>query len=194
MIVPLIDIGNARLNYELEGEEGAPALILSNSLGTKLQMWAPQMPTFLRHFRVLRYDARGHGNSDVTPGPYSMAQLGADVVALMDRLGIARAHFCGLSMGGMIGMWLGANRPSRIDRLVLSNTAARIGTPEMWNARIDKIMNEGMAAIVPTQNKHKKTTKKQQHTPKKKENKHAKLRDNSLAGYAANCVAVRDMD
>lgn len=192
--MPLIDIGNARLNYELEGEEGAPALILSNSLGTTLQMWAPQMPTFLRHFRVLRYDTRGHGNSDVTPGPYSMAQLGADVVALMDRLGIARAHFCGLSMGGMIGMWLGANRPSRIDRLVLSNTAARIGTPEMWNARIDKIMNEGMAAIVPALVDRWFSAEFQQRAPKEVDIVRAMLLDNSLAGYAANCVAVRDMD
>lgn len=192
--MPLIDIGNARLNYQLEGEEGAPALVLSNSLGNTLRMWEPQMPALLRHFRVLRYDARGHGKSDATPGPYSMAQLGADVVALMDRLHIERAHFCGLSMGGMTGMWLAVNRAPRIDRLVLSNTAARIGTPEMWNARIDKITNEGMAAIVPALLDRWFSPEFQQRAPEQVNIVRAMLLDNSLAGYAANCAAVRDMD
>lgn len=192
--MPLIDIGNARLNYQLGGEEGAPALVLSNSLGTTLRMWEPQMPALLRHFRVLRYDTRGHGKSDVTPGPYSMARLGEDVVALMDRLNIERAHFCGLSMGGMTGMWLAVNRASRIDRLVLSNTAARIGTPEMWNARIDKITNEGMAAIVPALLDRWFSPEFQQRAPEQVNIVRAMLLDNSLAGYAANCAAVRDMD
>ena len=192
--MPLIDIGNARLNYQLEGREGAPTLILSNSLGTTLRMWEPQMPDFLRHFRVLRYDTRGHGQSDVTPGPYSMAQLGEDVIALMDRLNIERAHFCGLSMGGMTGMWLGINRASRIDRLVLSNTAAQIGTPEIWNARIDKVTNEGMAAIVPALVERWFSPEFQRRAPEQVDVMRAMLLDNSLAGYTANCAAVRDMD
>ena len=144
----IFDNHGARLYYELEGRDDAPLLVLSNSLGTTLDMWTPQMPALLQHFRVLRHDARGHGRSDVTPGPYTIGQLGEDVLALMDHLGIARAHFCGLSMGGMIGMWLGTHHAHRLDRLVLCNTAAKIGTPDTWNPRIAKVEAEGMASIV----------------------------------------------
>src|SRR5207248_1045827 len=94
------------LRYHVDGEHGAPALVLSNSLGTDLTMWDPQIPEFAKRFRVLRYDTRGHGQSSVTAAPYSVEQLGRDVLGLMDALGIERAHFCGLSLGGMTAMWL----------------------------------------------------------------------------------------
>jgi 3-oxoadipate enol-lactonase len=189
-----IDNNGARLYYELEGREDAPVLVLSNSLGTTLDMWAPQMPALLQHFRVLRHDARGHGRSDVTPGPYTIAQLGADVLALMDQLGIARAHFCGLSMGGMIGMWLGTHHASRLDRLVLCNTAARIGSPDTWNPRIAKVEAEGMASVVDTVLERWFTAGFRARAPGLVAVVRDMLLNTAPAGYSANCAAVRDMD
>jgi len=188
------DNNGARLHYELDGREDAPVLVLSNSLGTNLDMWEPQMPALLQHFRVLRHDARGHGSSDVTPGPYTIAQLGGDVLALMDHLGISRAHFCGLSMGGMIGMWLGAHHAGRIDRLVLCNTAAKIGTPDTWNPRIAKVDAEGMASVVDTVLDRWFTPGFRQRAPQQVAIVRDMLLETEPAGYGANCAAVRDMD
>jgi 3-oxoadipate enol-lactonase len=157
-------------------------------------MWAPQMPALLQHFRVLRHDARGHGHSDVTPGPYTIAQLGEDVLALMDYLKIDRAHFCGLSMGGMIGMWLGAHHAARIDRLVLCNTAAKIGTPDTWNPRIAKVDAEGMASVVDTVLDRWFTPGFRQRAPEQVGVVRDMLLNTAPAGYGANCAAVRDMD
>jgi 3-oxoadipate enol-lactonase len=182
------------LHYQIDGESKAPWLVLSNSLGTTLDMWAPQMPALLQHFRVLRYDTRGHGRSLVSPGPYTIDQLGADVITLMDQLEIERAHFCGLSMGGMTGMWLGVHQPHRIDRLALCNTAALIGPPSSWTARIEKVLNEGMDSISPAVMDRWFTPRFQREAPEQV----ARVRDMLLAtspqGYAANCAAIRDMD
>src|SRR5713101_360975 len=147
--MPIVKSGEARIHYALEGQNGTPALLFSNSLGTNYSMWDPQVPELRKKFRVLRYDTRGHGQSSLTPGPYSIKQLGKDVVALLDALDLDRVHFCGLSMGGMIGMWLGVNAGERLNRLVLCNTAARIGTAEVWNARIENVRQAGMKAITP---------------------------------------------
>ncbi len=110
-------------------------------------MWDPQMPVFQKAFRVLRYDTRGHGQSSVTPGPYTIEQLARDVLALLDKLGFERVYFCGLSMGGQTGMWLALNARARLQKLVLCNTAAKIGTPEMWNPRIETVRKSGMKSI-----------------------------------------------
>ena len=144
-----VQLAEGELHYQLDGPAEAPVLVLSNSLGTDLHMWDIQVPAFTQHFRVLRLDTRGHGKSLVTPGPYSIEQLGRDVIALLDALGIARAHFCGLSMGGLIGQWLGINAGQRLHRLVVCNTAARIGTPEVWNPRIETVLRDGAAAMGP---------------------------------------------
>ena len=192
--MPFIDTKDVRLHYLIEGREDAPWLILSNSLGTTFDMWSPQMPALLRHFRVLRYDTRGHGQSGVPPGPYRIDQLGGDVIALLDALGIARAHFCGLSMGGMTGIWMGIHRPSRVDRLVLCNTAARIGPPEVWDARIAKVNSEGVDAIVPAVIDRWFTADFQRRAPHQIEQVRRMLRNTDPAGYVANCAAVRDMD
>jgi 3-oxoadipate enol-lactonase len=119
-----VTIDGAQFNYRFDGPKEAPVLVLSNSLGTHCEMWAPQMDAFASRFRVLRYDSRGHGQSAVTAGPYTIERLGRDVVALLDALDIDQAHFCGLSKGGMVGMWLGVNAPRRVDRQVLCCTAA----------------------------------------------------------------------
>jgi 3-oxoadipate enol-lactonase len=146
--MPFADLADARIHYRFDGPDAAPVLVLSNSLGCDLSMWTPQMLDLTARYRVLRYDTRGHGQSSVTAGPYSIELLGRDVVGLMRITGVQRAHFCGLSMGGMTGMWLGLHAAERIDHLVLCNTAAQIGTPGLWNARIDAVRAGGMRAIV----------------------------------------------
>ncbi len=192
--MPIVDTGKGKLHYQIEGSSEAPILVLSNSLGTTLDMWLPQMPALLEHFRVLRYDTRGHGRSEVTPGPYTIDQLGADVVAILDQLHIARAHFCGLSMGGMTGMWLGIHAPNRIDKLVLCNTSAAIGVPEMWNARIEQVRQEGMQSVIPAVLARWFTEDFLTHAPAQVERVKAMLAATSVEGYVANCAAVRDMD
>lgn len=192
--MPFIDINGARLHYEVDGQDDAPWLVLSNSLGTHLEMWNPQMPALRSRFRVLRYDTRGHGMSAVPKGPYSVEQLGRDVVALMDELGIARAHFCGLSMGGMTGMWLGVHVAERIDRLVLCNTSALIGPAEVWNTRIAKVNSEGMDAIVQAVIDRWFTPAYQQRATQDIARVREMLLQTPAEGYTANCAAVRDMD
>jgi pimeloyl-ACP methyl ester carboxylesterase len=120
--MPDIDADGCMIHAEVEGPERAPVLMLSNSLGTNLHMWDEQVAPFTRHFRLLRYDRRGHGKSGVPKAPYSMERLGRDVLAVLDGLGIEKINWCGLSMGGMVGQWLGANAPNRVDKLILSNT------------------------------------------------------------------------
>lgn len=192
--MPFIDLSGARFNYRLDGPETAPVLMLSNSLGTDLDMWEPQIARFSTAFRVLRYDSRGHGRSAVTPGPYSIDQLGRDAVALLDALEIPRAHFCGLSKGGMVGMWLGVNAGDRIDSLVLCNTAAKIGTAELWNARIAAVNEGGMAAVANQVVARWFTERFRKREPDKVERVLRMLLDTPPAGYAACCAAVRDMD
>ena len=131
----------------IEGPEDAPALVFSNSLGTTLEMWDAQAAHFSRTHRVLRYDTRGHGGSVAPAGPYQADQLGSDVVALLDALGIERASFCGISMGGLIGLWLGVNAPGRLNRLAVANSAAKIGATDGWLARAALVREKGSAGM-----------------------------------------------
>jgi 3-oxoadipate enol-lactonase len=142
-----VELNGARFHYEFEGPTGKPVLMLSNSLASALSMWEPQVKPFTQHYRLLRYDQRGHGQSEVTPGPYSTEMLARDALALLDHLKLPKVHFCGLSMGGACGQWLGTNAPERIERLILSNTAAKFGTPDVWNTRIAAVKAGGMAAV-----------------------------------------------
>jgi len=123
------------LHHELAGPVGAPALMLGGSLGTTLEMWDPQLPALADRRRVIRYDHRGHGASPVPAGPYEIAELGSDVLALLDRLGIERTSYCGLSLGGMVGIWLAANAPERIDKLILICTSAHLPPASVWAKR-----------------------------------------------------------
>src|SRR6202171_5008411 len=120
--MPVIQSQGCAIHVETEGRANAPALMLCNSLGTDRHMWDAQAPDFAKDFRLVRYDRRGHGKSGVPKGPYTMEMLGRDALAVMDGLGIKKINWCGLSMGGMVGQWLGANAPARIERLVLTNT------------------------------------------------------------------------
>ncbi|MFN3769292.1 MAG: 3-oxoadipate enol-lactonase [Ectopseudomonas guguanensis] len=195
--MPAVRLADGDLNYLLEGPAGAPVLVLSNSLGTDLHMWDVQMPALTRHFQVLRYDTRGHGQSLVTEGPYSIEQLSRDVLALLDALDIAKAHFCGLSMGGLIGQWLALNAPERIARLVLCNTAAKIGAPEVWNPRIETVLTGGAQAMRDLRDASISrwfTAGFAAAQPQQVEPIVGMLAQTSPEGYAANCAAVRDAD
>lgn len=138
---------SVELNHRINGPHDAPVVVLSNSLGASMEMWAPQIPALSVRFRVLRYDQRGHGDSPSPPGPYDIPDLGQDALGLLDQNDIERAHFCGLSMGGMTGMWLAANAPERIDRLVLLCTSAHFGTPETWIERAATVREQGTEAV-----------------------------------------------
>ncbi|CAN5167865.1 3-oxoadipate enol-lactonase [soil metagenome] len=190
----ILEKGNLQLRYKVEGSVDAPWLILSNPLGANLEIWAPQMASLLENFRVLRYDVRGHGESSVPQGPYTIEQMGGDVLALMDEAGIKQAHFCGLTMGGLVGMWLAINHPARLNRLVLCNTAARIGTADMWNTRIETVGKNGMAWIIPQILERWFTADFLARVPKKVDIVRDMLANMSPQGYAAGCAAVRDAD
>ncbi len=192
--MPYAPIPAGQLHYALDGDAGKPVLILSNSLGTSFAMWAPQMARFMAHFQVLRYDTRGHGKSSVTPGPYSMAQLAGDVVHLMDHLHIDRAHFCGLSMGGQTGMALALHHPARVRKLVLCNTAAHIGPPANWIARIAAVEADGVAPLAAAVVARWLTPDYAARHPATVAHLEDMLRATPAAGYAAACAAVRDAD
>lgn len=192
--MPYVQTSGARIHYELTGPDSAPVVVLSSSLGTHADMWWPQVPALAGRFRVLRYDMRGHGASEVSPGPYSIADLGRDVLDMLDQLGLERVAFCGLSLGGMIGMWLGANAAQRIDRLILCNTSPYMGGPEAWNARIELVTREGMAALADSILERWFTARFRQASPAVVERVRQMLLSTPPAGYAACCAAVRDMD
>lgn len=189
-----IDVADVRLRYRLDGPAGAPVLVMLNSLGCTLAMWERQMPALTRRFRVLRYDTRGHGGSSIGSAPYTIERIARDVVGLMDALSIERAHICGLSMGGMAAMWLGVNAPQRVQRIALCNTAAKIGTPERWNARIEAVRAGGMAAIVDMVLGVWFTPGFVQREAAAVAAIRVQLETANAEGYVAACGAIRDMD
>jgi 3-oxoadipate enol-lactonase len=142
--------GGVTIAFEVSGTSGGPVVLLSHSLGATGGMWQPQMAALERDFQVVRYDARGHGQSSVPPGDYTLAQLGSDALAVLDACGAGRAHVCGISMGGQVALWLALNAPDRVDRLVAANTAARIGAPHTWADRVETVRSQGLQAIAAT--------------------------------------------
>jgi 3-oxoadipate enol-lactonase len=135
------------LAFRIDGAETAPALVLSNSLGTTWELWDAQLPALSQHFRVVRYDHPGHGRSDVPGGALTVEALAQGVLELLDRLELERASFCGLSLGGAVGMELALEAPGRIDRLALCCTAASFGSPVGWHERAQLVRAEGTTAI-----------------------------------------------
>src|SRR5467141_500254 len=192
--MPVLKSGDARIHYALEGQSGSPVLVFSNSLGTNYSMWEPQIHEFHKKFRCLRYNTRGHGQSSSTPGPYSIEQLGKDVIAMLDALDLDRVHFCGISMGGMIGMWLGANAPERLNQLILGNTGAKIGIAEAWNARIDAVQKNGMKSVASAVVDRWFTPAFRQKSSTTISKILKLLEETNQEGYAACCAAVRDFD
>jgi 3-oxoadipate enol-lactonase len=192
--MPFVEAGELRTHYALTGGEEEPVLVFSNSLGTDFSMWDPQMAEMQGRFRILRYDTRGHGQSSATSGDYTIEQLGRDVIGLLDALGLDRVHFCGLSMGGVIGMWLGVHAPNRLHRLVLCNTAARIGTKELWNARIASVCKDGIKPVAAAVIERWFTPEFRASSPGKVAWAQRMLEKSPPEGYAACCAALREMD
>ncbi len=181
------------VDHVLEGPEDAPVLVLSNSLGATLEMWDAQAEALRGRFRLLRYDARGHGPSPAPPGPYEIGDLGRDVLSLLDRLGIWRASFCGLSIGGMVGMWLASEVPERFERLVLLCTAARLD-PEAWRERAEKVRAGGVGAVADAVVERWFTPEFRASRPETHHWAMRMLRATDPEGYAGCCEAIRDMD
>lgn len=189
-----VDADGAQIHCRIDGADGAPVLVLSNSLGTDLSMWDAQIAALARSFRVVRYDTRGHGASTATKGPYSIDRLGRDAVAVLDALNIPRAHFCGLSLGGMTGMWLGVHAPERLQKLVLANTTARIASPANYNARIETVRTGGMAAVSQAVVERWFTPAYIASHPEQIALMRQMMERMPADGYAACCAAIRDMD
>jgi 3-oxoadipate enol-lactonase len=189
-----VETGSAKIHYAIEGTDGAPVLAFSNSLGTNYSMWDLQAQELRKTFRILRYDTRGHGQSAVLPGAYTIEQLGNDFLGLLDGLRLGPVHFCGLSMGGMIGMWLGIHAPSRLHKLVLSNTGAKIGTEESWRSRIEAVQKGGMKSIASGVIERWFTPALRAKAPATVAQIQRMLEESNPDGYAACCAAVRDYD
>lgn len=182
-------------NYKLQGTPNSPVLIFSNSLGSEMMMWDELVLYLLPYFRVLQYDTRGHGKSPQTPeGGKTIAELGQDVINLMDSLNIETAYYCGLSMGGLIGQWLGINHPNRFKKIVLSNTGAKIGNDERWNGRIETITKNGMQAIVDDTMERWFTEDFRKTNPQRVAETKAMFLRSDVQGYSACCCAIRDAD
>ena len=188
------DLSQARLYYVIDGPADAPVLVLSNSLGTCADMWARQVPELSKHFRVLRYDTRGHGKSSIPDGEYRFEQLAGDIAELLDSLGIARAHFCGLSMGGPTGIALALAHPERVDSLILCNTAARIGSAEGWTTRINAVAEQTLEKMAPALVERWLTDGYRAAEPGLSQVLVDMLRRTPDAGYSRNCAALRDAD
>jgi 3-oxoadipate enol-lactonase len=183
-----------RIAWRMDGPEGAPPLILSNSLGTTMDMWQPQLSELSARFQVLRYDTRGHGRSDVPAGGYSLDRLGRDLVELTEILGVSDAAFCGLSLGGMTGQWLGVHAPERFTRLILANTSSYMGPPPGWQARIETVLASGMGAIVPAVLERWFTPAYLASSGDAVRAAESWLLATSVEGYSGCCAAIRDMD
>lgn len=192
--MPVISINNTDLFYQYEDFGNKDVILFSNSLGTNHTMWEPQIDTLSHHFNILRYDTRGHGQSGTPEGDYTIEQLGNDVLQLLDTLNIKQVVFCGISMGGLVGQWLGIHAPEKLSHLIISNTAAKIGSAEGWNSRIADVRKNGLESI-------ESATADRWFTPPFIKNNYTQVqailnvfKSTSVDGYTACCAAVRDAD
>jgi 3-oxoadipate enol-lactonase len=192
--MPQLTLKGASICYERSGVSHAPTLLLSSSLGTTMDMWEPQLEPLRQRYNIIRYDLRGHGKSSVPPGPYTIDQLGGDVLALIEALRLTRVAFCGLSIGGMIGQWLAANAPQNFSSFILANTAANIGTRETWNQRIAAVEQGGLTVIADGVLQRWFTPSFREAYPQKTGQMREMLTSCNPQGYASACAAIRDMD
>jgi 3-oxoadipate enol-lactonase len=192
--MPQVKVNGASLRYEWDGPADAPVVLFCNSLGTNLAMWDPQLAAFSRDYRVLRYDSRGHGQSEVTPGPYTMEVLGRDVLGLLDALHLRRVLFCGLSLGGVMAQWMGVNARDRLNAIVISNSASKIGNDDFWNKRIAKLRADGIAPVATAQLARWFTEKYVAAQPQVIEKLKQMFVATPVDGYIATCEALRDCD
>jgi 3-oxoadipate enol-lactonase len=192
--MPKFQANGIQLYYTLAGPADAPVVMLSNSLGTRLEMWDAQMPALAERYRVLSYDSRGHGRSDAPPGPYTIDMLADDALGLLDALGIERAHFCGLSKGGMVGQVLGARHGERMISLALCSTACHMPARDLWDERIRVATERGMAALADGVVERWFTEAFRREPSITLDRVRQMIIDTPPHGYAACCAAIRDMD
>lgn len=192
--MPFAESSGARLFYRLEGRDDRPAVVFSHSLGVDHGQWDTQTADLLPHFRVLRYDLRGHGASDAPVGDYTLDQMGRDVLAVADAAGIRKFAFCGLSIGGMIGQWLGANASDRLTHLVLANTASKYSTPEMMEARRALVLKSGMVAAVDSVMQRFFLPQTLEANPPGVASVRRAILATNPVGYAGCCAVVRDLN
>jgi 3-oxoadipate enol-lactonase len=191
--MPMIDADGCLLNVSVDGRDSGPTLMLSNSLGCTMAMWEPQMPALTKLFRVIRYDRRGHGKSGMN-GPTSMERYGRDVLAILDDLNIDRVHWCGLSMGGMVGQWLGANAPERFNKIILANTSSYYPDPTNWHNRIKAVREGGLASVADAVIGGWLTADFREHNPEVAAKMKAMLIASPVEGYLAACEALSTLD
>jgi 3-oxoadipate enol-lactonase len=182
------------LSYRVDGNPLGEALLFSNSLGTTHELWQPQVEALSSAFRIIRYDTRGHGSSDAPAGPYTIDTLGLDAIAILDAAGVERVHVCGLSLGGLTAMWLGVQAPHRIRSLVLSSTAARIGSASMWEERIAQVNAAGVASLADAAMGRWFTAGYRAAHPEIVSIYHRMLSATPATGYTDCCAAIRDAD
>ena len=192
--MPFAPLDGRKIHYEVQGDPGRPVLVLSNSLGTDLSIWDAQISVLSEYFQVLRYDSFGHGQSTFREGEHKFDLLGSDVVTLLDHLKISKAHFCGISVGGMVGQWLALNAGSRLDKIVLCNTAARIGTLEGWNARMKAVEKGGMASISQAILDRWFTASFHERDPATVDRFRKMIEATPPDSYATTCTLIRDSD
>jgi 3-oxoadipate enol-lactonase len=182
------------VHYRVDGPAGGPPLLMINSMGADLRMWEPQVPALAARSRMIRYDPRGHGLSPVPPGRYGLADLGRDALALLDRLGVASADVCGLSLGGMTAMWLAANAPERVHRLVLCCTSAQLGPPSQWARRAATVLERGTGAVADAVVARWVTPAFAAAHPDEVAWLREMIAATPAIGYAGSCAAVEEMD
>ncbi len=191
--MPFVIRDGARLYWRSDGDPARPALLLGNSLGTEHALWAPVIPAFQRHFRVLSFDMRGHGASEAPAGEYTIAMLAEDALAVADAAAVGRFSYAGISLGGMIGMWLGVHAADRVNALVLANTSAKMSAPT-WADRIAKVRNGGIAAVADAVVQRWFTARYLARADETLASIRAALLAVDPGGYIGCCAAVRDMD
>lgn len=190
----IVESSGAQISYSAEGNNAAPTLLLINSIASTRELWSRQLPAFASAYRVIRFDARGHGRSSVPPGDYSIEQLGRDALAVLDDAGAGAAHVCGISLGGLTAMWLGIHAADRVSSLVLANTAARIGTAESWTERMALVRGKGMTAVAELTIPRWFSPGFRERDPETVHVFRAMIQSTSAQGYLGCCAALRDAD
>jgi 3-oxoadipate enol-lactonase len=187
-------VGDTGIAYRVEGPSDRPAVVFSNSLGTDHRLWDRQVPAVEQQFRVVRYEACGHGVADLPRGRVTIARLAEGLIALLDHLGIDRAVVCGCSLGGVIALWLAVNRPERLTGVVLANTGAKVGTDESWTTRIAAVRAGGTAAVRDQVIGRFLTPEFRSRDPRTTALIAGMLEATNPEGYIAACEALRESD
>jgi len=189
-----VESDGARIGYTIEGPADAPVLLFINSIGTTRDLWARQVAPLAGRYRAIRYDARGHGRSSAPSVDYTIAQLGHDALAILDEVGAASAHVCGISLGGLTAMWLGVHAPHRVRSLVLANTAARIGSVQSWTDRMALVREQGMAGVANLAIPRWFTPAFREREPQTVEAFRTMIESCPQDGYLGCCAAMRHED